>query len=222
MLKKEIIIAPSMLSANFASLSQELKKVEVGGAKWLHIDVMDGHFVPNITVGPVVVKSLRKVSKLIFDVHLMISEPEKYIGAFKDAGADLITFHIEAVKNPAELIKKIKALGIKAGISIKPKTNVSMLYPLLKNLDLVLVMTVEPGFGGQSFMRDMLPKVKALRTRINKYNPKCYLQVDGGINNETALDCVNSGANVLVAGNSVFCTKNPSLAVSSLCTISQT
>jgi len=214
----KIIIAPSMLSANFACLKSELEKVEKGGAKWLHIDVMDGHFVPNITVGPVVVSKLRKVSRLFFDVHLMISNPEKYIEAFKDAGADLITFHIEAVKNPAALIKKVKALDIKAGISIKPKTKAEVLYPLLKMLDLVLVMTVEPGFGGQSFMSDMLPKVKALKSRINKYNPKCYLQVDGGINNETAIACVSNGANVLVAGNSVFRAKNPALAVRSLLT----
>ena len=218
MANAKIIIAPSMLSANFACLESDLKKVEKGGAKWLHIDVMDGHFVPNITVGPVVVSNLRKVSRLVFDVHLMINDPEKYIGAFKDAGADLITFHIEAVKNPAALIKKIKALGIKAGISIKPKTKAEVLYPLLKMLDLVLVMTVEPGFGGQSFMSDMLPKVKALKSRINKYNPKCYLQVDGGINNETAIACVSNGANVLVAGNSVFRAKNPALAVRSLLT----
>jgi len=215
----KIIVAPSIISADFACLKNDLKKVEDGGAKWLHIDVMDGHFVPNITVGPVVVSGLRRVSRLFFDVHLMISNPEKYLVAFKDAGADLITFHIEAVKNPAALIKKIKVLGIKAGISIKPKTKADVLYPLLKMLDLVLVMTVEPGFGGQSFMHDMLPKVKALKSRINKYNPKCYLQVDGGINNETAVACVSSGANVLVAGNAVFYAKSPALAVRSLLTV---
>ena len=174
--------------------------------------------MPNITVGPVVVSKLRKVSNLFFDVHLMITNPEKYIEVFKSAGADLITFHVEAVKNPALLIKKIKALGIKAGISIKPKTNASVIYPLLKIVDLVLVMTVEPGFGGQSFMSDMLPKVKVLKARINKYNPECYLEVDGGINCDTAVDCVSSGANVLVAGNAIFCAKNPALIVRSLLT----
>ena len=210
------LIAPSILSANFSNLQKDINMLETAGADWLHIDVMDGHFVPNITIGPLVVKAIRPLSKLFFDVHLMISEPERYWENFVKSGADLIVFHEEVVCDKIQLIKDIKAKNVKVGISIKPKTPVEKILEYLPLLDVVLVMTVEPGFGGQSFMEDMLPKISSLRKIIddNKYN--CLIEVDGGINVKTAKQCLEYGADALVSGNSIFAAEDPAVALKDL------
>lgn len=210
------LIAPSILSANFSNLKEDINMVEIAGADWLHIDVMDGHFVPNITIGPLVVKAVRPLSKLFFDVHLMIEEPEKYWKNFVKSGADLIVFHKEINGNIKQLIKDVKEENIKVGISIKPKTSVKEILEYLPLLDVVLIMTVEPGFGGQSFMEDMLPKISYLREVIDKNKYNCLIEVDGGINIETAKKCLKCGANVLVSGNSIFASENPTLALRNL------
>lgn len=197
-----IEIAPSILSADFSNLTDEIKKCKKAGVKILHIDVMDGHFVPNITLGPVVVESLRKKTKMILDTHLMIADPEKYIEPFAKAGSDWLTFHIEAVKNPSVPIKKIKSLKLKAGISINPATPVSKLLKYLKELDLVLVMSVNPGFGGQGFIPSALKKISELK-KLTK-NKKIKISVDGGINFDTISGVVKAGSDIVVAGNSVF------------------
>ncbi len=199
----DVIISPSILSADFANLEQDIKLVQKFGADWIHVDVMDGHFVPNITIGVPVVASLRKVTDLPLDVHLMIENPKKYVEPFAKAGADILTFHYEAVNGDdeiIELIKYIKSFGIRAGISIKPKTQPEKVFKFLPMLDLVLVMTVEPGFGGQSFMSDCAKKIKLLRDE----NKDIIIQVDGGINDKTGLICKNYGANSLVAGNYIY------------------
>ncbi len=211
----KIIISPSILSADFANLERDIKKVENAGADWIHVDVMDGHFVPNITIGAPVVKSLRPVTNLTLDVHLMIENPEKYIEDFIKAGADIITFHYEAVlpENISDLITKIKEKGIKAGLSIKPKTSPEDILKYLPELDMLLVMTVEPGFGGQKFMQDCAEKIKT----IKKHAPEnLIIQVDGGINNETAKICTNYGATSLVAGNYIYKSDDIKQAIKSL------
>ncbi|MDR2616975.1 MAG: ribulose-phosphate 3-epimerase [Endomicrobium sp.] len=213
---KKIIVAPSILSANFANLEKDIQIVENAKADWLHIDIMDGHFVPNITIGASVVKSIRKVTNLFFDVHLMVSEPQKYYQDFKKAGADLITFHSEVNVNKKNLIQDIKNSGIKAGISIKPKTSISRIKELLPYLDLVLVMTVEPGLGGQSFMDDMVSKINDLKNLISKHKYNCLVEVDGGINNQTAKVCINAGADVLVSGSYIFSSTNFKESIKSL------
>lgn len=198
------IIAPSILSADFANLAEELKKVEDAGAEFIHIDVMDGTFVPEITVGAPVVKSLRKVSKLFFDVHLMVEHPETQIKSFVDAGADLITFHVEAAKHPHRILQQIHELGIKAGVALNPGTSLSMVEELVEDADLILVMTVNPGYAGQKFIDSQLGKIHMLYHMIQEMETECDIQVDGGINPETSVLVREAGANILVAGSAIF------------------
>lgn len=199
-----IKISPSILSSDYGNLSSELKRMEACGADMLHIDVMDGHFVPNITLGAPILKCIRKSSTLPFDVHLMISDPYKYIPDFVNAGSDIITFHAEADSDIEKTIDLILASGKKAGLSVKPKTPVEAVYPYLDKLSMVLVMTVEPGFGGQSFMEDMMPKVSAVRSEIDRRGLDVDIQVDGGINKDTISIAAKAGANVFVSGNAIF------------------
>lgn len=196
------IIAPSILSADFANLENEIKKVSEAGADWIHVDVMDGHFVNNITIGIPVVESLKKISPLPLDVHLMIDNPEKYVDAFMKAGSDYLTIHVESTSNPQAVIQQIKKQGGRAGITLRPSTALSKIEPLLSLVDLVLVMTVEPGFGGQSFMHDQVDKIKKLRQEIDRNKWNCLIEVDGGINEVTARLCED--ADVLVAGSYIF------------------
>ncbi len=199
-----MIISPSILSADFANLERDIKLVEKFGADWIHVDVMDGHFVPNLTIGAPVVSDLRKITNSPLDVHLMIENPEKYVDDFIKAGSDIITFHYEATDEPLKLVNHIKQNGKKAGISIKPKTTPDVIQNLLQNLDLVLVMTVEPGFSGQSFMADCAQKIEYFKNFKDKNNLNFIIQVDGGINDKTAEICKNYGANSLVAGNFIY------------------
>ena len=202
MSKSSKLVAPSILSADFANLEKEIKAVAQAGADWIHVDVMDGHFVPNLTIGVPVVKSLKKVSPLPLDVHLMIEKPERYVEQFVKAGADYLTIHVEATQDVEGTLRKIRELGAKAGITLRPRTSVDEVIPLLPLCDLVLVMTVEPGFGGQSFMHDQVPKITRLRQEITSKKLNCLIEVDGGINTETAKLCAE--ADVYVAGNYVF------------------
>ncbi|MDF2841307.1 MAG: ribulose-phosphate 3-epimerase [Clostridia bacterium] len=211
-----IKIAPSILSADFANLERDIKMVEAAGADLLHIDVMDGHFVPNITIGAPVVKSLRKVSKMGFDVHLMISKPENYISDFAAAGADIITVHAEAATHLHRLIQMIKKEGCKAAVALNPATPLTVLDYVLEDLDMVLLMSVNPGFGGQKFIGSALNKIKALREMINNKNLNIDIQVDGGIILENIAEVVSCGANVLVAGSAIFNAPDPAQAVTKL------
>ncbi len=198
----KIIVSPSILSADFVNLERDIKRVEEAGADWIHIDVMDGHFVPNITIGIPVVKAIRRITKLPLDVHLMIENPEKYIVAFSKAGADIITIHYEAAKeNLKDTINMIKACNVKAGVSIKPKTSQEWLIPYLKDIDLALVMTVEPGFGGQEFLHHCAMKIPKIKEHVDD---NFIIQVDGGINNITSKICTSLGANSLVAGSYIY------------------
>ncbi len=215
-LMKNVIIAPSMLSADFGKLDEELKKIEATKAEYLHVDVMDGLFVPNISFGQPVIKSIRKCTDMFFDVHLMIEAPSRYIEDFAKSGADLITIHCEAEKNIRETLKKIHSLGIKTGLSVKPKTPVQEIYQYLDETDMVLIMTVEPGFGGQSFIEDCLPKIEALRKHIDDNHLDCLIEVDGGITDETIISASKAGAEIFVAGSFVFGKSDYSAAVDSL------
>lgn len=219
---EKLIISPSILSADFANLERDIKSVEKAGADWIHVDVMDGHFVPNITIGVPVVKSLKAITQLPLDVHLMIENPDKYIEPFAAAGADIITFHYEAQSCQSNecsdeaipiIINKIKSLGKKVGISIKPKTQPDVLLPYLDKIDMVLVMTVEPGFGGQKFMADCAEKIKFIKANAPK---SLIIQVDGGINDQTARVCKGYGANSLVAGNYIYKSENIKNAINAL------
>ncbi len=213
---RNILIAPSVLAADFARLRDELARVEKGGAEWLHLDVMDAHFVPNLTFGPFIVEAIRSLSDRLLDTHLMITDPVGYAKRFVDAGSDLITFHIEAVEDPVDAIRSIKDTGAQVGISIKPATRVDVLFPLLSELDLVLVMSVEPGFGGQRFMPDSLDKIRALRNEIDRCGHRTLIQVDGGINPETAKLVRDAGVDVIVAGTAVFRADDPAQAIAAL------
>jgi len=203
-MQQPVRIAPSILSADFARLGEEVRAISECGADYVHVDVMDGHFVPNLTIGPMVVKALRPLSRLPFDVHLMISPVDPMIDAFVDAGADILTVHVEATPHVHRTIQTIKARGIKAGLSFNPGTPVGFSDHLLEEVDLVLAMTVNPGFGGQKFIRSQLDKVRELRRRIDRLNRPIDLQVDGGIDAETASEVIAAGADVLVAGTAVF------------------
>ena len=213
-----VITAPSILSADFANLERDIRSIKENGGDWVHIDVMDGHFVPNITIGIPVVKSLRAVTDLPLDVHLMIDRPIRYVEDFVIAGADWLTLHIEADtrENTVAALKTIRSLGCKAAISLKPGTPAEAAKPFLELVDMILVMTVEPGFGGQKFMADMMPKLKTLRAWLDEVNPGCILEVDGGINSETGRVCVANGAQALVAGNAFFRAENRAAFIASL------
>ncbi len=207
-----IKVAPSILAADFSHLADEVRRVEQAGCDLLHLDVMDGHFVPNLTIGPVVVEAVRKTTRLPLDVHLMIENPEKYIQSFAKAGADHITVHAEACpENLAEVLELIRSQRVTCGVSLKPASPLSLIEKHLSRIDMVLLMTVNPGFGGQSFMREVLPKIKALRERYDK-----DIEVDGGINKDTAKEAVQSGANVLVAGTAIFGKENVQQAIKDL------
>lgn len=199
-----IKIAPSILSADFFEIREEIKDVEKGGADYIHVDVMDGHFVPNITIGPLIVEAIRPITSLPLDVHLMIENPDNYIPTFAKAGADIITVHVETCPHLHRTIQLIKSHGIKAGVVLNPHTPVSIIEHVLEDIDMVLLMTVNPGFGGQKFIHSVLPKIKQVAEMVRERNLQVEIEVDGGVNAETARLCVEAGANVLVAGSAVY------------------
>lgn len=198
------IVSPSVLACDFSQLGAEIKRVEKAGARYIHLDVMDGHFVPNISFGAPVIASVRKTTSIIFDVHLMITDPKKYVDDFLRAGADIITFHYESNDDPAEVIQYIKSKEARVGMAIKPATPAEVVFPYLDSLDMLLVMTVEPGFGGQKMIPETIEKVRTIRSYANKKGIKIDIQVDGGINNDNLKLATEAGANVIVAGSAVF------------------
>ena len=205
---KKIQISPSILSADFSQLGNEIKKLEEGGADMIHVDVMDGHFVPNLTIGPTVIKALRKQCSIKFDVHLMISPVHKYIEAYADAGADIITIHPEATENLEESILKIKSLSKKVGVSLNPESKLDLITNYLEKIDLVLIMSVNPGFGGQKFMPEVLDKVKKLKNIKSNKNMNFDIEIDGGINFDNCQSAIEAGANILVSGTTIFKSNN--------------
>lgn len=209
-------LAPSILSADFSRLGEQVKLVEESGVEYLHIDVMDGHFVPNITIGPLIVEALRPHSKLVFDVHLMIENPDRYIADFVKAGADIISVHVETCPHLHRSIQNIKACGAKAAVALNPATPLNTIEYVLSNLDMVLLMTVNPGFGGQKFIPEVLPKISALAEMIKQTGKNIDIQIDGGINPQNAGEVVRAGANVLVAGSAIFATPDIPAAVAAL------
>ena len=205
---KKIQISPSILSADFSQLGNEIKKLEEGGADMIHVDVMDGHFVPNLTIGPPVIKALKKHSSVLFDVHLMISPVHKYIEAYSNAGADIITIHPEATDDLKSSISKIKELNKKVGVSLNPETKIDIILDVLDQIDLVLIMSVNPGFGGQKFMPKVLTKIKELKKIQNKRDLNFDIEIDGGINFENSKIAIEAGANILVSGTTIFKSNN--------------
>lgn len=209
-------IAPSILSADFSRLGEEIKDVEIGGADYIHVDVMDGHFVPNITIGPLIVEAIRPVTKLPLDVHLMIENPDSYIEAFAKAGADYITVHVEACKHLHRTIHYIKSFGVKAGVVLNPATPVDSIRHIIEDVDMVLLMSVNPGFGGQKFIPSVLQKIQEVKKLADSLGLTIEIEVDGGVNEVTAKQCIEAGANVLVAGSAVYNEKDRGKAIAAL------